>query len=152
MGKFLIFLLLASCTLFGGVSKSQKKALADAALAAQKQAYAPYSAYQVGAALLTENGTIVQGCNVENASYGMTMCAERAATFSAVSQGERAFAALAVVTKDGAAPCGACRQVLNEFSPNLEIFLLDEKGNQKRQTTLTSLLPEAFGPQNLDTE
>lgn len=152
MGKFLIVLILATSTVFGGVTKSQKKALAEAAVAAQKQAYAPYSAYQVGAALLTENGKIVPGCNVENASYGMTICAERAATFSAISQGERAFVALAVVTKDGAAPCGGCRQVLNEFSPNLEIFLLDEKGNQKRETRLTSLLPEAFGPQNLDAE
>jgi cytidine deaminase len=122
--------------------------LCDAALSARKSAYAPYSKYHVGAAVLTPNGGIFIGCNVENASYGLTNCAERTAVFTAVCSGEREFVGVAIATDDGGSPCGACRQVLAEFAPRdgtpLRVFLLDHEGNIVRETTLVALLPDAF--------
>ena len=112
-------------------------------------AYAPYSQFQVGAALLAENGEVFTGCNVENASYGMTICAERTAVFKAVAAGVRAFSAIAISVPGGGSPCGACRQVLNEFSPSMKVYLSDENGQLIRETTLEMLLPDAFGPENL---
>lgn len=117
---------------------------------ARQQAYAPYSNYFVGAALLTQEGEIFLGCNVENASYGLTCCAERVAIFKAISEKASALVAMAIVTKEGGAPCGACRQVMNEFNPDLLVWLGDEKGNVLRETTLKQLLPDAFGPSNLN--
>lgn len=117
---------------------------------AMSRAYAPYSTYCVGAALLTKEGEIIQGCNVENASYGLTLCAERAAVMNAISQGFREFSAIAIVTRDGGTPCGACRQVLNEFNPHMLIITLDETGHVTFEGPLHVLLPEAFGPHNLD--
>lgn len=116
---------------------------------ARNFAYAPYSKFQVGAALLAENGEIFTGCNVENASYGMTICAERTAVFKAVTAGVRLFDAIAISVLGGGSPCGACRQVLNEFSPSLTVYLGDENGQLIRETTLSALLPDAFGPENL---
>ena len=117
--------------------------LAKIAAGASSTAYAPYSKFKVGAALLTENGEIYTGCNVENASYGMSICAERVATFKAISQGERAFRAIALSTKASAAPCGACRQVLAEFcSPDLPVYIAD--GGGIRTLTLGGLLPHGF--------
>jgi cytidine deaminase len=115
---------------------------------ATKQAYAPYSKYRVGAALLTADGTIFQGCNVENASYGLTVCAERVALFSAISAGHRKFKALAIVAsgRKAPSPCGACRQVLAEFcQPDFPVYFAPESNIRKfRSMSLSKLLPETF--------
>jgi cytidine deaminase len=118
------------------------------AASAQKFAYAPYSNYPVGAALLTRSGRVYLGANVENAVYPLTLCAERVAMVKAVSEGEREFEAMAVVTRNGGSPCGACRQVLREFAPHLVVYIADAGGNY-RQTTVTELLPDSFGPEQL---
>lgn len=119
--------------------------LIKAALAAREMAYAPYSRFRVGAALLTAEGKVYTGCNVENASYGLTVCAERVALFKAVSEGSRKFAALAVVSDSTihCVPCGACRQVLAEFGRDLKIFMGNSQGNYIAMT-LEELLPLAF--------
>ncbi len=115
---------------------------------AREHAHAPYSNYRVGAALLTRSGRIFSGANVENAVYSLTVCAERVAVFKAVSEGERVFQALAVLTDNGGSPCGACRQVLREFAPHLTIYIADAAGHF-RQTTVADLLPDSFGPDDL---
>jgi len=125
-----------------------RQALVAQATKAREHAYAPYSNYRVGASLLTTSGRVYTGCNVENAVYSETICAERTTVVKAVSEGERDFAAIAVVTRDGGAPCGSCRQVLYEFAPELIVLIADEMG-AVRQTTAAQLLPDAFGPQNL---
>ena len=122
--------------------------LVAAALDARGQAYAPYSGFSVGAALTTDDGVIITGCNVENASYGLTICAERVAFFTAVRQGHSRFVALAVATGPGASMCGACRQVAREFGESLTVYLADETG-AFRTTTLSELLPDSFGPETL---
>lgn len=124
--------------------------LLQAAVEARLRAYAPYSEFRVGAAILTTTGRIYTGCNVENASYGLTICAERAAVFKAVSEGEREFTVLAISLEKGGSPCGACRQVLHEFAPGLPILIADPDGCLLSETTLDHLLPDAFGPKNLD--
>jgi cytidine deaminase len=106
-------------------------------------AHVPYSNYQVGAALLASSGNVYGGCNVENASYGISICAERTAYVKAVSEGERTFEAIAVVTKDGGSPCGACRQFMAEFGLDTAVILSDEKGAY-RVTSVRELLPDAF--------
>jgi len=118
------------------------------AVEARKKAYAPYSHFAVGAALLAKSGRIYTGCNVENASYGLSVCAERVAVFKAVSEGERDFAAMAVVTENGVTPCGACRQVLMEFGEGIQVIVANESG-EYRALILRELLPEAFTPENL---
>ncbi|MGB0775180.1 MAG: cytidine deaminase [Akkermansiaceae bacterium] len=123
--------------------------LIAAAVAARNSAYAPYSKFQVGAALLTESGEVFSGCNVENASYGLTNCAERTAVFKAVSEGHTKFTAIAISVPGAGSPCGACRQVLNEFNPQLKVIITDGAGNNIRETSVDELLPEAFGPGNL---
>ncbi len=117
---------------------------------AQEHAYVPYSHYRVGAALRTTNGKIYTGCNIENASYGLTVCAERTALFKAVSEGERDFDAIAVVVdgKTLASPCGACRQVLAEFAPHMRCILGNGLGEHK-VTTVAELLPDGFGETNM---
>ena len=122
--------------------------LVGVALAARDQAYAPYSNYPVGAALLTEDGEIFTGCNIENAVYPATCCAERVAIFKAVSEGRRDFLAIAVVTEDGGSPCGVCRQVMREFAPEMAVFIADAEGIV-RETSVAKLLPDSFGPENL---
>jgi cytidine deaminase len=114
------------------------------------RAYAPYSKYQVGAALLTKSGKIFTGANVENAAYGVTICAERSAVFSAVSAGEREFSAIAVATHNGGSPCGSCRQVLSEFGLDIEVFQVDDKGKIIQKNTVRSLLPGAFQSKDLE--
>jgi cytidine deaminase len=118
--------------------------LVAAAHAACEHAYAPYSAFPVGAALLCDDGTLVTACNVENASYGLSICAERAAVFSAVATGRRRFSALAVASASPSPtpPCGACRQVLAEFAPSLRV--LYTSGASVLATSLAELLPAAF--------
>jgi len=123
--------------------------LIERALEGRNRAYAPYSQYYVGAAILTKSGKIFSGCNVENASYGLANCAERTAVFKTISEGEREIEAIAVVTKDGGMPCGACRQVLNEFNPQMVVISADEQGRIRYQQTLDLLLPHSFGPSNL---
>lgn len=127
--------------------------LLDAARAVLAHAYVPYSRFPVGAALLTPDGSVFAGCNVENASFGLTICAERVAVFKAVAAGHWSIAAIAVVAANVAeiTPCGACRQVLNEFAPltaDLVIVLLDQE-RKPSFTTLAELLPRSFGPRDL---
>ena len=120
-------------------------ALKAAALDVQARAYVPYSNYRVGAAVLTASGEIVTGCNVENATFGATCCAERSAVFSAVAQGRRTFGAVAVVTNgaEPGTPCGICRQVLAEFGSDLEVLCFTPEGAEARYR-LSELLPHAF--------
>ena len=115
---------------------------------ARQRAYAPYSRFAVGAALLGRSGRVYTACNVENVSYGLSICAERAAVFKAVSEGEQEFKALAVVTSAGGSPCGACRQVLAELNYNMTVYVADTEG-QYRAFTMEELLPEAFMPEDL---
>jgi cytidine deaminase len=124
-------------------------ALAEAARAA---AYAPYSRFQVGAALLCADGTVIPGCNVENASYGATICAERSAVSGAIASGRSRFLAIAIAGPPGVAlmPCGMCRQVLSEFSPDGALRVLGRAADgTPHATTLGALLPRAFGPADL---
>jgi cytidine deaminase len=122
--------------------------LVSAALQARTRAYAPYSHYQVGAALLLGDGSVVLGCNVENAAYPSTICAERVAMTSAVAQGRRDFVAIAVVTANGGSPCGGCRQVMAELGPQMVVYIGDADGRY-RTTTVRELLPDYFGPEHL---
>lgn len=112
---------------------------------ARRNAYAPYSRFSVGAALLTADGRLFHGCNVENASYGLAVCAERNAVWKAVSEGEREFVAIAVTAREGAGapPCGSCRQVLQEFAPRAMVYWRDARGRIVRRR-LDGLLPQAF--------
>jgi cytidine deaminase len=130
------------------MKKPDLNELVQAALDAQQRAYCPYSDYPVGAALRTASGTIYSGVNVENASFGLTICAERVAASAAVAAGEQDFTALVVVSRGGVAPCGACRQFLAEFNPNLPIVMVDSLDpDQVHEATLDQLLPGRFeGP------
>ena len=123
--------------------------LIEAAMGARANCYCQYSSFPVSAALLAESGKIYTGVNVENASYGLTICAERVAVGSAIAAGERKFEKLVVVVRGGGSPCGACRQVLNEFAPELPVLMVDELGRISSETTVAELLPRAFGPQSL---
>ena len=123
----------------------QRQQLIDAAVAMRGRAHAPYSHFHVGAAVLTASGRIFGGCNVENASYGLTLCAERVALVSAVAGGETEFAAMAVATSGGASPCGACRQFAAEFRGDLPVLIVDaDHPDQVREANLAELLPEQF--------
>jgi cytidine deaminase len=113
---------------------------------ARRWSYSPYSKFAVGAALLTRSGRVVHGCNVENSSYGLACCAERTAIFKAVSEGEREFVAIAVTAgaeRSSAAPCGACRQVMHEFAPQMPVYWRDGTGGIRR-TKVSALLPDGF--------
>ena len=123
--------------------------LVDDAARVRENAYVPYSRFKVGAAIRSTDGNLHLGVNVENASFGLTICAERTAVFNAVSQGKRRFLAIAIASPDACPPCGACRQVLNEFQPDMIIYLGDENGKLIHETRLAKLLPDAFGPENL---
>jgi len=132
------------------MSGEEKLELVRLAAVAGKEAYAPYSKFGVGAVLKARDGRLFSACNVENASYGLTICAERAAVFKAVSEGVRSFACLALSVPGGGAPCGACRQVLREFGADLPIFVGDENGEMRRELNLANLLPDSFGPESLN--
>lgn len=129
-----------------GVSDQQLLVMAKEAM---KASYSPYSGYAVGAALLCADGRVYQGCNIENAAFGLTNCAERTALFKAVSEGEREFSAIAIAAKDSAPwPCGACRQALSEFAPDLRV-MVTWNGDQVEEMPLSQLLPRGFGPKAL---
>ena len=117
---------------------------------AMTRAYAPYSKCYVGAALLTKSGEVFTGCNIENASFGPTICAERTAVAKAVSEGHRDFVRIVIAgrSRELCVPCGVCRQVLREFAPNIEIICLNGAG-EERTFTLEELLPHSFGPEYL---
>jgi cytidine deaminase len=125
--------------------RPRERDLAEAALGARERAYAPYSRFRVGAAIQAEDGTVFVGCNVENASYGATVCAERNALASAVAAGRQAFAEIAIATgtQPPTPPCGLCRQVLSEFNPRLRILMVNDRG-EVLTTRLDKLLPMAF--------
>ena len=130
-----------------GVARVTDEELIALAHQAMKNAYTPYSKFNVGACLLSKDGRTFTGCNIENASYGGTNCAERTALFKAISEGAREFTTIAIATEKALAwPCGICRQVLNEFAPDLRIITVC--GDQRGEMTLPQLLPEAFGPNN----
>ncbi|HBE66788.1 MAG TPA: cytidine deaminase [Planctomycetaceae bacterium] len=121
------------------------QALIEAAVAARQHAYAPYSGYQVGAAILSQDGTVTTGCNVENASYGLSNCAERTAIFKLVSEGgDRRLKLVVIATKDGGSPCGACRQVLAEFGRDFRIASYAVETKKTQVWTMAELLPDAF--------
>jgi cytidine deaminase len=127
----------------------QRRKLIQVAQEARRWAYAPYSNYPVGAALLSTSGKIYDGVNVENAAYPTGICAERVAVFKAISEGEREFTAIAVVTDNGGSPCGSCRQVLSEFGLGTIVVIADGNGQVVLETSISDLLPGAFGPEHL---
>jgi len=131
------------------ITDEMREKLIAAATEARQWAYAPYSKYKVGAALLTASGRIYDGVNVENAAYPSSICAERVAVFKAVSEGEHEFVAIAVVTTNGGTPCGSCRQVLSEFGGETQVLLASTDGELLMETSVSDLLPGAFGPTDL---
>lgn len=131
------------------IDRDKQKALLAAALNVRRRAYAPYSQFTVGAAVLSKDGDIVSGINMENSSYGLSVCAERNTLATAVAQGKRDFAAMAIVSEGGVTPCGACRQVIHDICGDIEIILADEKGEIRKITTTRALLPDAFGDTDL---
>lgn len=126
------------------LNPQQRHELVHQASLVRKHAYAPYSGYAVGAAVLTASGRIFTGVNVENASYPNGVCAERVAIYKAVSEGERDFLAIAVVTENGGTPCGFCRQVMAEFSPQMPVLIANAQETIIMETTVAALLPHAF--------
>lgn len=131
------------------LTTEQRDELIKQAGAVRENAYAPYSQYTVGAALLADTGAIYRGANVENAAYPTGTCAERSAVFSAVSDGARQFTAIAIASENGGAPCGACRQVLSEFGLDMQVWIVNAEGEITLETTVRDLLPAAFGPEHL---
>jgi cytidine deaminase len=131
------------------LTNEQRQELVERAIQARQMAYAKYSNYQVGAALLTRSGKVYTGANVENAAYPLSLCAERVAIFKAVTEGEREFVALAVATSNGGTPCGSCRQVMAEFGQDMRVLIADAEGNVRQEVTVSDLLPGAFGPKDL---
>lgn len=131
------------------MTEHERQTLIERALAVRKWAYAPYSHYHVGACLLASSGKFYDGCNVENAAYGSSICAERTALVKAVSEGERHFETVAVVTENGGSPCGSCRQMMAEFGLDLKVLLINRDGQVVSETTLRDLLPDAFTPEKL---
>ncbi len=131
------------------LTDSERQALIDLAMEARRYAYAPYSNYPVGASLRTKSGRFFTGCNVENAAFPTGMCAERVAMFKAISEGEREFEVIAVVTSNGGSPCGSCRQVMAEFGLDTVVLISDADGRLVQETTVAGLLPGAFTPREM---
>lgn len=131
------------------ITPEQRDEMIRRAREARAKAYAPYSGYAVGAAVMAGSGRLYAGANVENAAYPSGVCAERAAVFTAVSEGERQIVAVVVATENGGTPCGSCRQVLSEFGAEAEVLLVDATGHVVSQTTVAKLLPQAFGAGHL---
>ena len=137
------------------MAKPNKARLIKAAIAARKQAVAPYSQFRVGAALLTGDGEIVSGANVESVSYGLTCCAERIALFKALTDGKKTFRAIAIVAalENGPMPCGACRQLLAEYAPAAQVWIADTRVPKRvREFTVSQLLPGAFSAFSRNTD
>ena len=132
------------------LTSEERERLIQTALKAREAAYAPYSGYSVGAAVLTETGKTFDGGNIENAVYPLTICAERTAIFKAVSAGEKDFRAIAVATKNGGTPCGACRQVMAEFGLQTIVLVADASGKLINEFTVAELLPNSFGEADLE--
>ena len=132
------------------LTQQEKQSLVDLANTARRHAYVPYSKYPVGSTVRTTTGRVYTGVNVENAAYPQTMCAERVAIFKAVSEGEKEFEVITVVTDNGGSPCGGCRQVMAEFGLDTVVILADGSGHIVRETTVKELLPEAFTPEHLE--
>jgi cytidine deaminase len=132
------------------LSEQEKQSLVDLANTARQRAYVPYSHYPVGSSLRTKTGRIFTGVNVENAAYPQTMCAERVAIYKAVSEGEKEFEVITVVTDNGGSPCGGCRQVMAEFGLDTIVILAEGNGRIVKETTVKELLPEAFTPGYLE--
>ena len=131
------------------ITQEDKQTLIAFANEAREWAYAPYSRYPVGSALRAKSGRIYTGVNIENAAYPHTMCAERVAIFKAVSEGEKEFEAISVVTDNGGSPCGGCRQVMAEFGLDTIVLIADGNGHILKELTVAELLPEAFTPEHL---
>ncbi|MBN2781144.1 MAG: cytidine deaminase [Candidatus Marinimicrobia bacterium] len=131
------------------ITIAKQKELVAAAMNVRGEAWAPYSQFRVGAALLTADGEIITGVNMESSSYGLSVCAERNTIACAVAKGKREFTAMAVVSRGGVTPCGACRQVIYDLCGNIDIVLADETGAIKDTTTTQELLPFAFGDKDL---
>ena len=131
------------------LTQQEKQSLVDLANTARQRAYVPYSNYRVGSTLRTKTGRVYTGVNVENAAYPQTMCAERVAIFKAVSEGEKEFEVITVVTDNGGSPCGGCRQVMAEFGLDTIVLMADKNGRIVKETTVGELLPEAFTPDHL---
>jgi cytidine deaminase len=131
------------------LNNNSREELIRTAIEVRRRAYAPYSNYAVGAALLTSTGKIFTGVNIENAAYPTTICAERVAVFKAVSEGECKFEAIAVVTLNGGTPCGSCRQVLAEFGLETRVLIADAQGQIVQDVSVADLLPGAFRPEHL---
>lgn len=131
------------------LTNEERNSLIKQANEARHHAYVPYSNYPVGAALRTKSGKVYTGVNVENAAYPTTMCAERTAVYKAVSEGEREFEIIAVVTDNGGSPCGSCRQVLAEFGLDTFVLIANGAGELLQETTVKELLPGAFTPEKL---
>ncbi len=129
----------------------EDRALLEAARQARRFSYAPYSRYAVSAAVRTASGRVFTGVNIENAAYPNGVCAERVAIFKAVSEGERRFETLVLVTENGGTPCGACRQVMAEFSLDMRVLIVDAQGRLHQEITVRDLLPGAFTADDLQT-
>ncbi len=130
------------------MDSNQKKELINDAIEARKKSYSPYSHFAVGAALLSKSGKIYLGANIENSAYPVTVCAERTAMFQAVLAGDTKWDTLAVVCKGGGSPCGSCRQVMAEFSLDMNVIMADENGSIVAEKTVRELLPMAFTPES----
>lgn len=135
---------------FMTITQQEKQSLVDLANTARQRAYVPYSHYPVGSALRTKSGQIFTGVNIENAAYPQTMCAERVAMYKAVSEGEKDFEVITVVTDNAGSPCGGCRQVMAEFGLDTLVILADGNGRIVKETTVGELLPDAFRPEDLE--
>ena len=134
----------------GPLTNNQKQDLIAVAKQYQARAYAPYSNYHVGSAVLAENGVIYGGNNIENSAYPSGLCAERVAIFKAVSEGNRKILGIVVVTHNAGSPCGACRQVMREFGAlDMPVILADEEGKIAYENTLDGILPRSFGPEGM---
>lgn len=131
------------------ISLEERNNLVEIAIQARSRAYAPYSNYRVGAAVLTKSGKVFTGSNIENAAYPTSMCAERVAIFNAVSEGETDFSAIAVVTSNAGMSCGGCRQVMAEFGLDTLVLVADDQGRISQEVTVRDLLPGAFTPKDL---